>query len=108
MVVGVFVVGGELGHSSWGTVGHHRRSFAKGFFFGDLFFLGGGNSKCFKSFLGSPPNWGRFPFGLICFRWVGSTTNQGTITYPLAVGSFEDDEFPAFPRWDMLVPWRVK
>ena len=26
-------------------------------------------------------------------------------TYPLPAGTFEDDFF--FPRWDMLVPWRV-
>ena len=33
--------------------------------------LGGG----FPYFLFSPPIWGKFPFWLIVFKWVGSTTN---------------------------------
>ena len=34
------------------------------------------------------------------------STLQGTITYPLFKGTFEDN-FPNFQRWDMLVSWRV-
>ena len=40
---------------------------------------------------------------------VNVGTLQGTITYPLPIHDFEDDDFPNFPRLDndMLVKWRV-
>ena len=39
--------------------------------------LGGG----FKYFFIFRPIWGRFPFWLIFFRWVGSTTNQKRVDF---------------------------
>ena len=35
-----------------------------------------------KHFFIFTPTWGYDPFWLICFRWVGSTTNQPFMTYP--------------------------
>ncbi len=40
-------------------------------------------------------------------RSLNLLTLLGTITYSLPVGTFESMIF-LFPRWDMLVPWRVK
>ena len=56
------------------------------FFSSSISFLGGG----FKYVFCSPQGKGRFPFWLIFFRWVGSTTNQ----FPFTKGhvqSFLDD-----------------
>ena len=36
-------------------------------------------------------------------KWYPPT---GTITYPPKMAFWVDD-FPNFPRWDMLIPWRV-
>ena len=32
---------------------------------------------------------------------------QGTNIFPLASRHFWVDDFPNFPRWDMLIPWKV-
>ena len=43
-------------------------------------------------------------------KWVLSKIRQHLhsweLTYPIFNGTFEDD-FPNFPRWDILVPWRI-
>ena len=42
------------------------------------------------------PIWGRFPFWLICFKWVGSTTDQILMDY---------DELCVCPSWGMMNEW---
>ena len=61
--------------------------------------LGGG----FKYFFMFIPIWGRFPFWLIFFRWVGSTTNQCCLGYIMYT---EVNTFPGM--WGMKLMNRKK
>ena len=40
------------------------------------------------------------------FAIEGSYLLESEPTYPIPVGTFEDDDFPKFPVW-MLIPWTL-